>query len=144
MGSGPPARRDLPAQHDLGAFLTAFSGDERSVAEYLVSEILSGLSSEVRDFLGATSVCDLIPWDLAAGLTGRQDAADLLDRLERETSVVAPVNARRSLYRMQPLLRTYLQADLERAQPARAVRPACSGGRVVGGSRRPRSRPSRT
>jgi LuxR family maltose regulon positive regulatory protein len=99
------------------AFLAAFSGDERSVAEYLVSEILSGLSCEIRDFLGATSICDVIPPDLAADLSGRQDAADLL---ERETSVVARVDARRSQYRMQPLLRTYLQADLERGQPARA------------------------
>jgi LuxR family maltose regulon positive regulatory protein len=110
----------LRSTPDPDAFLAAFSGDDRSVAEYLVNEILSGLSSEIRDFLSATSVCDAIPPDLAADLSGRQDAADLLDRLEREMSVVDPVNARRSLYRMQPLVRTYLRADLERGQPARA------------------------
>ena len=34
--------------------------------------------------------------------------------------MVAGVDAQRSFYRMQPLLRTYLRADLERAEPARA------------------------
>ena len=105
---------------DPTAFLTAFSGDERSVAEYLVGEILSSLSSEICESLTATSVCEIFPPDLAAELSGRQDAADLLRRLERETSVVAGVDARRSFYRMQPLLRTYLRADLERAEPTRA------------------------
>jgi LuxR family maltose regulon positive regulatory protein len=105
---------------DPGASLAAFSGDERSVAEYLVGEILSGFSPEVLDFLGATSVCDVFPPELAADLSGRQDAADVLDRLERETSVVAKVDPRRPLYRMQPLLRSYVRADLERGMPARA------------------------
>ena len=105
---------------DPNSFVTAFSGDERSVAEYLVGEILSSLSSEIREFLTAASVCEIFPPDLAAELSGRQDAADLLRRLERETSVVARVDARRSFYRIQPLLRTYLRADLNRAEPTRA------------------------
>ena len=89
------------------------------MAEYLGSEPVQP-PSEIREFLTATSVCEIFPPDLAGELSGRQDAADLLRRLERETSVVARVDARRYYYRMQPLLRTYLRADLKRAEPARA------------------------
>jgi LuxR family maltose regulon positive regulatory protein len=109
----------LQSGRDPGASLTAFSRDERPVAEYLVGEILSGFSDEVRDFLRAASVCDAFPPELAAHLSGRQDAAELLDRLERDTSMVARVDRRPPLYRMHPLLRSYVRADLERGMPAR-------------------------
>jgi LuxR family transcriptional regulator, maltose regulon positive regulatory protein len=42
---------------DVSAFLTSFSGDERSVAEYLTVEILDGMSPETQDFLRTVSVC---------------------------------------------------------------------------------------
>jgi LuxR family transcriptional regulator, maltose regulon positive regulatory protein len=104
---------------DPAASLAAFSGDERSVAEYLVGEILSGFSPEIRDLLCAVSVCDVFPPELAAELSGRQDAAELLNRLERETSMVAMADTGRRLYRMQPLLRSYVRADMQRSMPAR-------------------------
>ena len=104
---------------DPAASLAAFSGDERSVAEYLVGEILSGFEPEIRDLLGAVSVCEVFPPELAAELSGRQDAAELLNRLERETSMVATAGTGRKMYRMQPLLRSYVRADMQRGMSAR-------------------------
>lgn len=104
---------------DPAASLAAFSGDERSVAEYLVGEILSGFEPEIRDLLGAVSVCEVFPPELAAELSGRQDAGELLNRLERETSMVATAGTGRKMYRMQPLLRSYVRADMQRGMSAR-------------------------
>ena len=122
-GGWPAALRlaaiPLRRTQDPGAVLAAFTGDERSVAEYLIGEILSGLSPDLRQFLDDISVCDDFPPDLATHLSGREDAAQLLLRLERETAVVARIDGRSAPYRMQPLLRTYLRADLERGQPRR-------------------------
>jgi ATP/maltotriose-dependent transcriptional regulator MalT len=46
---------------DLDGFLADFSGDGRSVADYLTGEILAGLSADTRDLLRAVSVCSLLP-----------------------------------------------------------------------------------
>jgi LuxR family maltose regulon positive regulatory protein len=100
---------------DAAAFLTNFSGDERSVAEYLTVEILDGLSAETQDFLRVVSVCSPLPAALGAELSARADADRMLDELRQETPLVertSPGN-----YRIHPLLRSYLAADLARQRP---------------------------
>ncbi len=99
---------------DHTAFLTQFSGDERSVADYLVGEILGGLPADLQDFLRVISICDPVPAALAAELSGRDEAGSVLDRLEKQTSLVTATGPRRDVYRIQELLRTYLVADLQR------------------------------
>lgn len=101
---------------DPDGFLAAFSGDERSVADYLTGEIVAGLSADIRDLLRSVSLCSPLPGALAAELSGRPDAAALLDQLGKETALVertAPGS-----YRIQPLLRSYLSAELARHRPA--------------------------
>ena len=99
---------------DHETFLTQFSGDDRSVADYLVGEILDGLPADLQDFLRVTSICDPMPVGLAAELTGRDDAGSVLDQLENRTSLVTATGARRDVYRVQEMLRTHLAADLQR------------------------------
>ena len=128
---------------DPTAFLTAFSGDERSVAEYLVGEILSSLSSDNCEFLTATSVCEIFPPDLAAELSGRQDAADLLRRLERETSVVAGWMPGDPSTAYSPSCGPTCGPTSSGA--SRPARPVCTRERPRGGGpATTRSRPSRT
>ena len=100
---------------DVSAFLTNFSGDERSVAEYLTVEILDGMSSDTQDFLRMVSVCSPLRAAVAVELSARADADRLLDVLCHETPLVertSPGN-----YRIHPLLRSYLVADLARQRP---------------------------
>ena len=99
---------------DRDAFLADFSGDERSVADYIVGEILSGLPDDVQEFLRAISISDPVPTGLAAELSGRDDAGRLLDGLEHRTSLVSAIGRHRDSYRVQELLRTHLLADLRR------------------------------
>jgi LuxR family maltose regulon positive regulatory protein len=105
----------LRRSDDPAAFLTSFSGDERSVAEYLTGEILDGLSPDTQDFLRAVSVCSPLPAALAAELSGRPDAAWLLDELGQTTALVE--STLRAGHRIHPLLRSYLVAELARHQP---------------------------
>ena len=67
------------------------------------------------------SISDLVPCGLAVELSGREDAASVLDRLEHQTSLVAATGPRREVYRVQELLRTYLLADLHRQGPQRVA-----------------------
>ena len=110
----------LKEQPSPDEFLDAFSGDERSVADYLTGEVFAHMSGEEGDLLRSTSISDPLPTELAAVLTGRPDAADVLSELERSTGLVVASGAHRTEYRMQELLRTYLTADLYRHGPAAA------------------------
>ena len=103
------------------AVIASFSGDERPVADYLVGEVLVRLSDEERQVLRCTCICDPVPAALAVELSGRQDAGELLDRLERDTGLVAGVGPQRSAFRVQQLLRSYLVADLRRSGPGRVA-----------------------
>ena len=100
---------------DPAAFLTDFSGDERSVAEYLTGEILDGLGAETQEFLRAVSVCSPVPAGLAAEFSGRDDADRMLDELRSETALVERTSP--GIYRIHPLLRSYLVGDLARQRP---------------------------
>jgi LuxR family maltose regulon positive regulatory protein len=110
--------RDHP-EPDL--FLAAFSGDERPVADYLAGEVIAHISDEDCDLLRRTSISDPIPTPLAAELSGRADAADVLSALERSTGLVVASGAHRTEFRIQELMRSYLVADLYRHGPALAA-----------------------
>jgi LuxR family maltose regulon positive regulatory protein len=100
---------------DAAGFLTNFSGDERSVAEYLTVEILDGLSVATQEFLLMVSVCAPLPAALAAELSARADADWRLDELSHQTPLVERTAP--GMYRIHPLLRSYLIADLGRQRP---------------------------
>jgi LuxR family maltose regulon positive regulatory protein len=105
----------LHRTEDVPAFVTRFSGDERSVAEYLTVEILDAMSPDVREFLRVVSVCSPVPAAVAVELSGRADAEHLLDVICHETPLVERTSS--NDYRIQPLLRSYLVADLARQRP---------------------------
>ena len=73
---------------DRDAFLDQFSGNDSSVADYLVGEILSALPDDIQEFLRVISISDPVPSGLAAQLSGREDAGSLLDRLAHQTSLL--------------------------------------------------------
>ena len=99
---------------DPDGFVAQFSGDERCVADFLTGEVLDRLEPEMLPFLRAISIADPISTELAALLSGRDDAGVLLDALDHDMALLTPVGWRRDTYRLQPLLRTYLRADLRR------------------------------
>ncbi len=110
---------------DLPTFLAEFSGEDRSVADYLVGEVLATLPADLLEFLTLVSIGVPLPAELAVSLTGRTDAAEVLDRVERETSLVSglvtdPGTGARE-YRILELLRTYLAADLHGHRPSLAA-----------------------
>jgi LuxR family transcriptional regulator, maltose regulon positive regulatory protein len=106
---------------DPRAYVAAFAGDQRPVADYLVGEVLDGLAPDVRQFLLTTSVVDPLPTDLARELTERPDAGAVLDRLDRDNALVNRLDATRTGYRYHALLRDYL-ASVTARESAETVR----------------------
>ncbi|SDE27221.1 LuxR family transcriptional regulator, maltose regulon positive regulatory protein [Blastococcus fimeti] len=102
---------------DPDRFLADLAGSSRAISDYLVDEILARLPVEKLDVLRAVSVCDPLSAGLAAALSGRPDAGEVLDSLEHDTSLVLSSGQSRSWYRMHPLLRSHLISDLRRRRP---------------------------
>ncbi len=89
------------------------------LADYLTGEILARMAADVADVLTAVSVCDEVTAPLAAVLAERADAGDVLADLERTTALVTGSGAARGAFRIHPLLRAQLRADLRRRRPDR-------------------------
>lgn len=102
---------------DPDRFLTAFGGDDRAVADYLVAEVLAQQPEDLRGFLLATSICTRVPVGLAVRLSGREDAADVLEWLARRQALTDQLDRRREVYRYHAVLRTYLDAERRRQHP---------------------------
>lgn len=100
---------------DLDGFL---AGHDRALADYLAQEVLAGFGQGVREFLSSVCVCEELPAELAAALSGRSDAAAVLHDLAAEDVTVRETGGA-ECYRLLPLLRAYLLADLGRRDPDR-------------------------
>lgn len=118
------AALSLSEAADPDRFLAEFAENDRAVADYLIDEVLSRLPDELRAFLRAISVCDQVCADLAVTLSGRADAATMLDTLERKTSLLARAGCeepRNPWYRVHALVRSVLLAEVSRTDPHRAA-----------------------
>jgi LuxR family maltose regulon positive regulatory protein len=111
------AALSLRETDDADRFLADFAGNSRAVADYLMSEILERLPAPVLALLRAVSVCDPLSAPLAAALSDRPDAGEVLDALEHDTSLILSSGQGRLWYRVHPLLRSHLLADLRRRRP---------------------------
>ena len=93
--------------------LKQFGGDHIDVADYLMSEVLAHLPTDVEDFLLRTSVCDRLTGGLAAELSGRQDSAELLRWMARHNIFTTADGPRQIWFRYHPMLGELLQSRLE-------------------------------
>lgn len=106
---------------DRDGFLADFAANDRTVAAYLIDEVLSGLPADMAEFLHTISVCEQVTVELAAELSGRPDAGALLDAIAERTSLVFRVAADPHGYHVHVVLRSHLLAELTRQDPDRAA-----------------------
>jgi LuxR family maltose regulon positive regulatory protein len=106
-------------QHpDPERFAREFSGSERTVAGYLLAEVLERQPAEVRDLLLRTSVLDRVSGPLADFLTGNSGSERILQQLEDANAFVSSVDVGRSWFRYHQLFAALLQLELRRVSPA--------------------------
>ena len=110
------------AEHpDPQRFAAEFSGTDRTVAEYLLAEVLDRQSEEARRLLLRTSVLERVSGPLADVLTGRSGGERILQDLEQAGAFVASLDARRSWFRYHRLFADLLQLELRRTEPNERV-----------------------
>jgi LuxR family maltose regulon positive regulatory protein len=103
---------------DPQRFAAEFSGSERTVADYLLAEVLDRQSEQVRRLLLRTSVLERVNGDLADLLTGSSGGERILQDLERAGAFVVSLDAPRSWFRYHRLFADLLQLELRRTEPA--------------------------
>jgi LuxR family maltose regulon positive regulatory protein len=106
------------ARHDEpGRFVAEFSGSERTVADYLLGEVLASQPPEVRRLLLRTCIVERVNGALADVLTGGRDGTRLLHQLEEANALVVAVDVARSWFRYHHLLADLLRLELRREAP---------------------------
>ena len=106
-------------QHpDPERFVAEFSGSERTVAGYLLAEVLERQPAQVREMLLRTSVLERVSGPLADYLTGGTGAERILQELEEANAFVSSLDVGRSWFRYHHLLSDLLQLELRRSAPA--------------------------
>jgi LuxR family maltose regulon positive regulatory protein len=98
--------------------VTEFCGSERSVAGYLLAEVLERQPPEVRELLLRTSVLERISGPLADALTGGAGSAAILQGLEDANAFVTSLDEERTWFRYHHLFADLLQLELQRSTPA--------------------------
>jgi LuxR family transcriptional regulator, maltose regulon positive regulatory protein len=111
------AALSLTGHPDPARLASEFSGTERTVAEYLLAEVLDRQGDEVRRLLLRTSILDSVNGELADLLTGGSGGERVLQDLQQANAFVVAVDARRSWFRYHHLFADLLQLELRRAEP---------------------------
>ena len=111
------AALSLAGHPDPGRFAEEFSGSERTVAEYLLAEVLERQSDAVRRLLLRTSILERVSGPLADALTGGSGSERTLQELEETNAFVVALDAARSWFRYHHLFADLLQLELRRTAP---------------------------
>jgi LuxR family maltose regulon positive regulatory protein len=98
-------------------FAEEFSGSERTVAEYLLAEVLDRQPEAVRRLLLRTSILDSVNGELADLLTGGRGGERVLQDLEAANAFVVALDTGRSWFRYHRLFADLLQLELRRSEP---------------------------
>jgi LuxR family maltose regulon positive regulatory protein len=108
------AAMSLVHHHSPEQFVAEFAGSERTVADYLLGEVLLSQPPDVRDLLLRTCILDRVTGELADLLTGRSDGDQLLHELAEANALVVAVDVARTTFRYHQLLLDLLRLDLRR------------------------------
>jgi LuxR family transcriptional regulator, maltose regulon positive regulatory protein len=107
----------LRGRQDPSGFVAAFSGGDRHVADYLVTEVLERQPPELRAFLLRTSVLDRLFGPLCDAVLETRGSAARLRQLERSSLFVVPLDDRRQWYRYHQLFADLLRLQLGSREP---------------------------
>jgi LuxR family maltose regulon positive regulatory protein len=107
----------LAGHPDPERFVAEFSGSDRTVAEYLLAEMLERQPPDVQDLLLRTSLPDRVNGELADLLTGRPGSERILLDLEDANAFVESLDPGRTWFRYHHLFADFLRLELRRTLP---------------------------
>jgi LuxR family maltose regulon positive regulatory protein len=109
------AALSLAGHPDPARFAAGFSGTDRTVAEYLIAEVLDRQPEAVRRLLLRTSILERVNGELADLLTADNGGERILQDLEQANAFVISLDGSRSWFRYHQMFAGLLQLELRRA-----------------------------
>ncbi|MBE2270364.1 MAG: hypothetical protein IAE80_19165, partial [Anaerolinea sp.] len=111
------AALSLRGRNDVKAFIQAFTGSNRYIAEYLVEEVFNQLTEALQSFLLKTAVVERFCAPLCTRLTGIEDSAPILDTLWQMNLFLIPLDDDGTWYRYHHLFADLLRFRLKKEHP---------------------------
>jgi LuxR family maltose regulon positive regulatory protein len=102
----------IASASDPAQFIAEFSGDDHSVADYLMREVFDRLPPDWQEFLLRVCVVDEICGDLANALTDAGDGRERLARLAEANMFVHSLGHGSQWYRLHHLILDFLNGRL--------------------------------
>ncbi|MDH6246397.1 serine/threonine-protein kinase [Mycobacterium sp. OTB74] len=99
---------------DPGALIARLSGRDEAIGDYLASNVLDSLESDLLDFLLATCITTQISSGLATALTGNARSRIVLEDIEKRDLFLWRTDADGSWFQYHHLFAEYLLHRLER------------------------------
>jgi LuxR family maltose regulon positive regulatory protein len=112
------ASLSLRDQANIDRLTARFTGTYPTVADYLLEEIFLEQSPAVQDFLLKTSILRRLHVDVCRELTSDDNAADILDYVERTNLLLFSLDEQRQWFRYHHLFSEFLQHRLRHHHPA--------------------------
>ena len=106
------AALSLQGQEHPQAAIDSLAGSHRSIADYLIEEVLEKQSPENQEFLLQTSILKPLNAALCDAVTGRSDSRLILRQLEHSNLFLQPLDQERNWYRYHHLFADLLRVKL--------------------------------
>ncbi|GAC1344686.1 MAG: hypothetical protein NVSMB27_05970 [Ktedonobacteraceae bacterium] len=108
----------LQGRSDPEAFITAFSGSDHYVVDYLLEEVLNRQSEAVQEFLLQTAFLDRLSAPICDAVREQGGSRAMLDYLERANLFLVALDDERQWYRYHRLFAEALRQHLQQTAPA--------------------------
>ncbi len=113
------AALSLRGTPDPGRAARALDVRGHAIAEYFISEVLQSQPPEITQFMLDTSILGELTADVCAAVTGNQDVAALLRRIDAANLFLVALDDERTSFRYHHLVRRLLRAELRARDRAR-------------------------
>ncbi len=113
------ATLSLAGLADPDEFVHRFSGSNRFIVDYLIEEVLSRHTADVRDFVLTMSILDRFCAPLCDFIAEITDSASMLRDLERTNLFLVPLDDEPHWFRFHHLFAEIARGELEVAHPNR-------------------------
>lgn len=106
---------------EVDGFLDRFSGEHKSVGDFLGEEVLQRQPPELQEFMTLTSILPRFNWSLCNAVTGESDARAMIDELERRNLFIFSLDLEHHWYRYHHLFSDFLRRRLKERHPDRVT-----------------------
>lgn len=107
----------MQGREDMQEFVSAFTGSNHFVVDYLVEEVFNRQPEAMREFLLKTSILDRLTAPLCNALTNQTNGQVVLDSLEHANLFVIPLDDEQRWYRYHYLFADAIRNRLLQTQP---------------------------